>query len=44
MTHFLLFAMREKKLPVWTVSLVLLQNEDIGNFHGSLTLNKGDLT
>ena len=26
------------------VSLVLMQNEDIGNFHGSLTLNKGKLT
>ena len=50
MTHFvILFGMREKfacfELPVSPVVAVLTQdpNEDIWNFNGSLTLNKGKL-
>ena len=45
MTHFvILFGMR-KKMACFElcVSSVLTQNEDIWNFHGSLTLNKGKL-
>ena len=46
MTHFfILFGMR-KKMACFElcVSSVLTQNEDIWNFHSSLTLNKGKLT
>ena len=45
MTHFsILFGMREKMAFLeLCVSSVLTQNEDIWNFHGSLTLNKGKL-
>ena len=51
MTHFfILFDVREKhagfELPVSPVVAVLMQNqnEDIWNFHGSLTFNKGKVT
>ena len=45
MTHILvLFGMREKMAYFeLCVSSVLTENEDIWNFHGSLTLNKGKL-
>ena len=50
LTHFvILFGMREKiafyELPVSPIVAVLMQNqnEDIWNFHGSLTLNNGKL-
>ena len=45
MTHFvILFGMRRKMACFeLCVSFVLTQNEDIWNFHGSLTLNKGKL-
>ena len=45
MTHFfILFGMREKIACFeLCVSSVLMQNEDIWNFQGSLTLNKGKL-
>ena len=47
MTHFVNFhaVWNERKnalFEVW-VSLVLMQNPDIWNFHGSLTLNNGNL-
>ena len=43
-SFFILFGMR-KKLACFElcVSSVLTENEDIWNFHGSLTLNKGKL-
>ena len=44
MTHFSFFSSERRKLPVLDCfSFVLTQNEDIWNFHGSLTLNKGKL-
>ena len=44
MTHFvILFGMRKMACFELYVSSVLTQNEDIWNFHGSLTLNKGKL-
>ena len=41
MTYFSFLWYERRKLPVsGCISLVLTQNEDICNFHGSLTLNK----
>ena len=45
MTHFFYSVWNEKKMTFFElcVSSVLTQNEDIWNFHGSLTLNNGKL-
>ena len=44
MIHFVILFGMKKKWPVLNcVSPVLTQNEDIWNFHGSLTLNNGKL-
>ena len=45
MTHFFYSVWNEKRMPVFElcVSSVLMENEDIWNFHSSLTLNKGKL-
>ena len=45
-THFCSFCLEWKKMACFElcVSSVLTQNEDIWNFHGSPTLNKGKLT
>ena len=45
MTHFFILFEWEKKIACFglCVSLVLTQNEDIWNFHGSLTLNNRKL-
>ena len=44
MTHFVILFGMKKKWPVLNCVLsVLTENEDIWNFHGSLTLNNGKL-
>ena len=45
MTHFFHSVWNEKKMTFFELcfSSVLTQNEDIWNFHGSLTLNNGKL-